>query len=285
MMRRVLKYFAIFLGLIILTIIIIGGGFGSAGVEKINDGNPIIFAHRGVSLHAVENSRESFDLAVRFGLNAIEADVSTTADGRLIIFHDDNCSRLLNLDQEISKTRWSEIENRPLLYKGNVTKNRVLTLEQFLELQNDSEIVYLDMKELSRQIVDSLIDKIERYNDRRTLIVADANLMYLIYLKLKSPKTKVVLEGFNKGKEWLYYLLPKKFKPDYYSSFLDQVDEDHIDFLVKNDLMDRKIVYSVELGNISQAYKLGLSNIIFDFDSATCDLKEIRRLLKENRRR
>lgn len=48
----------------------------------------IIFAHRGASGHAPENTIESFDLAIEMGTKALETDVKVTLDGQLVLFHD-----------------------------------------------------------------------------------------------------------------------------------------------------------------------------------------------------
>jgi glycerophosphoryl diester phosphodiesterase len=49
---------------------------------------PIAFAHRGARAHAVENTIESFALALRLGATGIESDVWVTADGVAVLDHD-----------------------------------------------------------------------------------------------------------------------------------------------------------------------------------------------------
>ena len=49
---------------------------------------PIVFAHRGASGHAPDNTIEAFELAIKMGTTAIETDVKATRDGRLVFFHD-----------------------------------------------------------------------------------------------------------------------------------------------------------------------------------------------------
>jgi glycerophosphoryl diester phosphodiesterase len=50
--------------------------------------------HRGRDRTAHENTLEAFDAAVRIGADAIELDVRRTADGVLIVHHDDRVRRL-----------------------------------------------------------------------------------------------------------------------------------------------------------------------------------------------
>ncbi len=51
--------------------------------------SPLIFGHRGASAAAPENSLAAFALAITQGADGIECDVHLTADGQVIILHDD----------------------------------------------------------------------------------------------------------------------------------------------------------------------------------------------------
>ncbi len=48
----------------------------------------LIFAHRGASGYAPDNTRESFELALKMGTNFLESDVKLTRDRQLVFFHD-----------------------------------------------------------------------------------------------------------------------------------------------------------------------------------------------------
>jgi glycerophosphoryl diester phosphodiesterase len=49
---------------------------------------PVIFAHRGASAHAPENTLASFELALAQGADALELDAKLSADGHVVVFHD-----------------------------------------------------------------------------------------------------------------------------------------------------------------------------------------------------
>ena len=49
---------------------------------------PTIFAHRGASAYAPENTLASFELAIQQGADAIELDAKLTSDGHAIAIHD-----------------------------------------------------------------------------------------------------------------------------------------------------------------------------------------------------
>jgi glycerophosphoryl diester phosphodiesterase len=52
-----------------------------------------VIAHRGASAYAPENTLAAFELAARQGADMIELDVQRSADGVLVIFHDDTTER------------------------------------------------------------------------------------------------------------------------------------------------------------------------------------------------
>lgn len=54
---------------------------------------PIVFAHRGASAHAPENTLAAFELALIQNADAIELDVKLSADGHIVVIHDPTVNR------------------------------------------------------------------------------------------------------------------------------------------------------------------------------------------------
>lgn len=57
---------------------------------------PTLFAHRGASSYAPENTLAAFELAIHQNADAIEFDVKLTADNQVIVIHDDSVNRTTN---------------------------------------------------------------------------------------------------------------------------------------------------------------------------------------------
>ena len=53
-----------------------------------------IFAHRGASGYAPENTLEAFALAMDIGADGIELDVQMTKDGEVVVIHDETINRV-----------------------------------------------------------------------------------------------------------------------------------------------------------------------------------------------
>jgi glycerophosphoryl diester phosphodiesterase len=70
---------------------------------------PFVLAHRGLALTAPENSMPAFEAAVGAGVTHLETDVHATADGVLVVFHDDRLERLTELRGRVADVRWADL--------------------------------------------------------------------------------------------------------------------------------------------------------------------------------
>jgi glycerophosphoryl diester phosphodiesterase len=70
---------------------------------------PLVIAHRGASAEAPENTLPAFRRALAIGVDAIELDVQTTADGIPVVFHDVDLHRLTGTRGRLATLPWSEL--------------------------------------------------------------------------------------------------------------------------------------------------------------------------------
>ena len=71
---------------------------------------PTIFAHRGASAYAPENTLAAFELAVRQQADAIELDATLCADGHVVVFHDLTVDRTTDGSGSIHKLPLSALK-------------------------------------------------------------------------------------------------------------------------------------------------------------------------------
>jgi glycerophosphoryl diester phosphodiesterase len=69
----------------------------------------LIFAHRGASGYAPENTFSAFELARTMGAGGIETDIRSTADGVLVLVHDAKVDRTTNGSGEVASLTWAEL--------------------------------------------------------------------------------------------------------------------------------------------------------------------------------
>ncbi len=280
-MKKLFKLLSFVLLALIISFYTLGGGFGSGEIEIGLGEEPIVFAHRGVPVNTVENSFESFESSKELGFRAIETDIRSTKDGTLVIFHDESCRRLLGMKGKIQDYSWSQVNGKYLAYKEMPTFNKIQTVSEFLKGKQYADILYLDLKKPSLEQLDRLVDLLAEKINYSTIYIADENMFYLAYLKFKNPNLNTILEGYNAGKEFIHYLIPKNFKPDFYASFLSGVNEEHMDFLREHDLLNRRIVYGIDEKNLEQVKGYGLKHIVLDYKSSMGSLEEIENSLKK----
>ncbi len=70
---------------------------------------PIIFAHRGASAHAPENTLAAFDLALAQGADAIELDAKLSADGQVVVIHDPTVDRTTGAHGRVKDMKLAEL--------------------------------------------------------------------------------------------------------------------------------------------------------------------------------
>jgi glycerophosphoryl diester phosphodiesterase len=70
-------------------------------------GRPLVWAHRGASAAAPENTLAAFALAARLGADGIELDAQRCASGEVVVFHDDTLGRVTGRPGRVCETPWS----------------------------------------------------------------------------------------------------------------------------------------------------------------------------------
>jgi glycerophosphoryl diester phosphodiesterase len=73
---------------------------------------PLILAHRGASTLAPENTLAAFELAIRQQADGIELDVHLSADGIVVVTHDEDCRRVTGESGKVGEMTLSELKSR-----------------------------------------------------------------------------------------------------------------------------------------------------------------------------
>lgn len=81
----------------------------SARHPYLDHPSTIPFAHRGGAADGVENTAAAFRRAAGAGYRYFETDVHTTADGRLVAFHDATLDRVTDSRGRMAELPWSEV--------------------------------------------------------------------------------------------------------------------------------------------------------------------------------
>ena len=111
-----------------------------------------VWAHRGASGYAPENTLEAFELAMRMGAYGIELDVHRTKDGKLVVIHDETVNRTSNATGYIKDYTCQELKKLDFSNSMSEFKNtRIPTLREVFGLIRASSIMLNILVKLSRE--------------------------------------------------------------------------------------------------------------------------------------
>jgi glycerophosphoryl diester phosphodiesterase len=146
------------------------GPFGEQRIMTVSPSLPLLYAHRGAPAELPENTLESFELACKLGVDAIESDVHLTKDGYVVISHDATGWRSARISSKISDCTLAEIkrwdvgysfQNKHGKYPFAGKGYRIPTLEEAL-LAFPSMPFNIDLKQATPSMVVPTLHLLER---------------------------------------------------------------------------------------------------------------------------
>jgi glycerophosphoryl diester phosphodiesterase len=102
---------------------------------------PRLIGHRGASARCPENSLEAFRRAASDGADGVELDVLRCATGEVVVFHDDDLSRLGGRPDRIASLSLAAIRQVRLTSGASIP-----TLEEAMEACGDELLVNVELK-------------------------------------------------------------------------------------------------------------------------------------------
>ena len=100
-----------------------------------------VWAHRGASSQEPENTLAAFELAIRQQADGVELDVQRTADGEIVVVHDEDCQRLTGQPGLVSQMSLAELRLRNFAWhRPNAGLHRLPTLVEVFDLIRSSSL-------------------------------------------------------------------------------------------------------------------------------------------------
>lgn len=102
-----------------------------------------IWAHRGASAYAPENTIYAFQKAIEMGAQGIELDVHMSADGILVVCHDENVRRTSNGKGRISQMNLTQLKriNFSKGFEAEFAEAPMPTLQEVYELVRPTNLL------------------------------------------------------------------------------------------------------------------------------------------------
>lgn len=157
-----------------------------------------VWAHRGASAYAPENTLLAFEIAIKQKADGVELDVQLTKDGELVVIHDEK------IDRTSSGTGFVKDYNLNELMKFNFNKSfpqygfvPIPTLEEVYELLKSTNLtINVELKTgiiFYEGIEEKLINLAEKMNMEHRIIYSSFNHYSLLNLRKLKHDVKIGL--------------------------------------------------------------------------------------------
>lgn len=159
---------------------------------------PAIIAHRGASAYAPENTLAAFELALRQSADAIELDAKLSADGKVVIYHDQTTDRTTATSGRVKDFTLAELRRLDagshfdVAFKGEP----IPTLEEVFDLVGHRTFINIELTNYGSP-TDTLPEKVaalvQRHRLSKRVLFSSFNPLALIRVRRKLPETPIGL--------------------------------------------------------------------------------------------
>jgi glycerophosphoryl diester phosphodiesterase len=180
---------------------------------------PLIFAHRGASAEAPENTLPAFRLAVEQGADGLELDVTLSADGVPMVIHDDTLDRTTTGRGPVSGQPLAALQaldaGYPAKFGARFAGTRLSTLAEVFQALAPPALINVEIKhdrspglELAARVVEA----IRAHHMSERVIVSSFQRSSLARVKQRAPELPVGLLYANGplGPRWAHWLGGRK---------------------------------------------------------------------------
>jgi len=170
----------------------------------------VIFAHRGASFDAPENTLPAFELALQQGSKAIEFDVHLTKDGEIVVCHDDEIQRTTDGTGYIFEQTLDELKERDAgsWFAPEFAGTKIPTLDEVLQKCSKDIFINIEIKNVPifhQGIEEKIIEKLHSYQYIDNVVISSFDHTALLRVQQLEPKLKLgILFGDHLVEPWNY---------------------------------------------------------------------------------
>lgn len=172
-----------------------------------------LFAHRGMSGIAPENTIAAFSKCKSYGLKWVECDLDILGDGTIVLSHDATLDRCTDQVGRLSKLTKNDLDtiDAGAWFSEQFRGERLPTLDAFIECVNQFKLnVNLEIKtcqggvKFTEALIQGTIAALPRFHSECGIIVSSFDPDVLIQFKAASPTTSIacLFEAEQCSKDW-----------------------------------------------------------------------------------
>ena len=168
---------------------------------------PVIFAHRGASAHAPENTIAAFELALAQNADAIELDVHLSSDGHVIVIHDSTVDRTTGSHGRVKDLSLAQLRSLDAgsFFSEKYRGEKIPTLDEVFEAVGKRTFINVELKNYSTprdQLVETVCMLVKKFNLQKHVMFSSffaSNLSKACLYLPEVPRGLLALHGWLGG--------------------------------------------------------------------------------------
>jgi glycerophosphoryl diester phosphodiesterase len=173
---------------------------------NVDHKRPTIFAHRGSSAYAPENTLAAFKLAIEQHADAIELDVKLSGDGQIAVMHDDTVDRTTNGSGRIKSLTLTELKRLDAGSKFNPAfrAETIPSLAEVFEEVGQKTYLNVELTNYSSpmdELPEKVADLVKKFHLEQRVLLSSFNMIALVRARKILPRIAMGLltfQGFGK---------------------------------------------------------------------------------------
>jgi glycerophosphoryl diester phosphodiesterase len=170
--------------------------------------NPVIFAHRGASAYAPENTLAAFELALRQEADAIELDAKLCGDGQVMVIHDETVDRTTDGHGQVSDLSLAELRKLDagshfdVAFRGEP----IPTLEEVFKAVGQLTYINVELKNYTStwdDLPEKVVQLVKHYKLTQRVLFSSFNPIALIKAHRALPEAPFALLAQKGSKGFL----------------------------------------------------------------------------------
>ena len=158
---------------------------------------PVIFAHRGASAYAPENTLAAFELALAQNADAIELDAKLSADGHVVVVHDRTVDRTTGSQGRVKDLSLGALRSLDAgsFFSENYRGEEIPTLEEVFEAVGKRTFINVELTNYSTprdQLVETVCMLVQKFGLQK-------HVMFSSFLASNLSKARTCLPEVPRG--------------------------------------------------------------------------------------
>lgn len=194
----------------------------------------MIVAHRGASAYAPENTLAAFCLAVEQGADAVELDAKLSADGTVVVIHDQTVDRTTGGKGDVRKLTMGQLKSLDAgqFFSSRYTGELIPTLEEVFDAVGQSLLINVELTNYASPgdgLVDQVVALVQRFHLEERVLFSSfhpANLLRAHRLLPEVPVAILALPG--RAGWWARSFLLRHISPEFVNPYFSDSTDGYI---------------------------------------------------------